>query len=324
MAEFTLIAEGLCNVEGPTVGPGQWLLNVCSISRPGEPSWPTRGGDITATRLDGGRDVRFFVNTSTESIVGIPAAIAFGPDGDIFVTDEGRRAIVRISSEGVCEDLITSYRGDRINGPNDLSFAPNGDLYFTDPWGSSRARPIGAVYGYSWEQKELTQIDSGMAFPNGIVVGDDSLFVAETLTRSVWVYDIVGSGIATGKSLFCELPEIVDVDVQGPDGMCLDAEGNLYVAHFGSSGVYVYSPNGDHVDTIVVPGTLPTNVCFGGDDGRQLIITVDDTGQMISTPREIPGKVLSFCPSRRNVAEWASALESTEAPDGSRPYRTTE
>src|SRR3954454_829370 len=97
--EMRLIAEGLSNVEGPAVAPQGWVLNVCSISRPAE-GWFTRGGDVTATHRDRPLDTRVLFNTSTAEKQGIPAALAFGPDGCLYVTDEGRRSIVRVDAGG--------------------------------------------------------------------------------------------------------------------------------------------------------------------------------------------------------------------------------
>ena len=60
-------------------------------------------------------------------------------------------------------DFITTCDGERLNGPNDLSFDPDGNLYFTDPWTSSLEDPIGGVYGYPWGTGRLTKIAGGMA-----------------------------------------------------------------------------------------------------------------------------------------------------------------
>ena len=304
------LARGLCSVEGPTVGPEGWVLNVCSISRPGE-KWPTRGGDITATHRDRPLQTHILLNTSTPEVPGIPAALAFGPDHCLYVTDEGRRAIVRVTPEGQACDFITNFRGHRINGPNDLSFDVDGNLFFTDPFTSSPRNPIGAVYGYAWDAAELHQIDAGMQFPNGIVVRQGRLYVAETFARVVWVYDVVGPGQAARKRKFCVLPEIPDapllpeemreiigVDrVAGPDGMAFDANGNLYIAHFGSGGIYVYSPEGKLFDRIASPGVQPTNVCFGGLAHDQLYVSVDDLGIIAVFDAGVPGDRLNFCPS---------------------------
>jgi len=309
--DHEVVAEGLCNVEGPTIGPDGWLINVCSVSRPTE-TWPTRGGDITATRIEGPPETHVLFSTSTDKIEGIPAALAFGPDEAVYICDEGRRSVVRVGPDGVLCDFVDTYEGDRINGPNDLSFDPDGNLYFTDPWTSSPLNPVANVFGYNWATKGLSLIDSGMQFTNGIVAREGRLFVAETYTRMVWVYDIDAPGHASKRRPFCQLPDIDDppllseavrqavgVDyVVGPDGMCFDEDGNLYVAHYGGDGVFVYDRNGVQVEVIQTPGRFPTNVCFGGDDHQTLFISVDDPGTIIACKPGPTGEQLPFCPSR--------------------------
>ena len=154
---------------------------MCSLDRADRPDWPTRGGDVTATNFDRPRQSTVVLTTR-----GIPVALAFGPDGALYVTDEGRRAIVRVAAEGEPTDVITHWRGEPINGPNDLAFDPDGNLYFSDPWTSSPRNPIGAVYGHDVETGELHQLDRDMWFPNGVVVSDDTLLVAETFRRTIW------------------------------------------------------------------------------------------------------------------------------------------
>ena len=320
--EYDVIAEGLCNVECPTLGPAGWLINVCSVSRPTEP-WQTRGGDITATRIEVPRETHVLMNTSTESVDGIPAALAFGPDQALYVCDEGRRSIVRIGPDGSVGDFIAECDGRPINGPNDLTFDPEGNLFFTDPWTSSPRNPVAAVYGYDWTTATLHLVDSGMQFTNGIVATATHLYVAETYPRAVWVYDIVGAGLAANRRKFCVLPDVLDppllppairevvgVDyVVGPDGMCLDDNGNLYVAHYGGSGVYVYDRSGSEVAVIPTPGRLPTNVCFGGVDLTTLYISVDDLGVIIAVDPGARGMPLPFCPSTVTNHAFGPMLE---------------
>jgi len=324
--KYDVIAEGLCNVEGPTLGPGGWLLNVCSVSRKTE-LWQTQGGDITATRIDAPRETHVLLSTSTDTVDGIPAGLAFGPDQAMYVCDEGRRSIVRVGPDGSVVDFVAEYDGRPINGPNDLAFDPEGNLFFTDPWTSSPRNPVAAVYGYDWAASTLHLVDSGMQFTNGIVATSAHLYVAETYTRTVWVYDIVGAGRAANRRQFCVLPdvanppllppairEVVGVDyVVGPDGMCLDDVGSLYVAHYGGAAVYVYDWSGHETSLIQTPGRFPTNVCFGGRDMRTLFISVDDPGIIIAVQPGTRGRPLPFCPAAVSNHAFGALLEPGEA-----------
>lgn len=306
-------ASRLCAPEGPAVAPGGWVLNVCSFTR--DEAWPTRGGDICATNIaEPGRTKRLF-NTAAGGVAGIPAALAFGPDGALYVTDEGHRAVLRVAPDGERSRWIRSFGGEALNGPNDLCFDADGSLFFTDPWGSSLDNPVGAVYGHA-AGGDLHRIDSGMAFPNGIALRHDRLYVAETLRHCVWVYDIVGPGQATDRRLFCSQPPVPDAPVSGPDGIAFDVDGNLLVAHFGSGSVHVYDTAGVEVERIGCGGSSPTNVCFGGPDHTTVFITVDDTGRIVTVDWGVRGQTLNFCPSAvSGTHPFAAMMTGGEHPD---------
>lgn len=297
-AEPVLFADKLSAPEGPVVGPNGWILNVCSFD-PKDPSWGRKAGDITATHISNPLHTHTVFNTSTDKVTGIPAALAFGPDGSLYVTDEGRLAIVRVSPEGEQTDLIYEYEGKRINGPNDLCFDPDGNLFFTDPWTSNLNNRIGSVYGYNWQTGELYQIHTGLAFPNGIIVRNGLLLAAETQTMKIWAYDVTGPGKAGKPREFATLPMVPEDGMgwRGPDGMAFDHEGNVYVAGLGQgTGVYVYSPDGKLLDLIPTGGNRTTNVCFGGADFDTLFVTVDDQHMMVQIKIGVKGYRLPFDP----------------------------
>jgi gluconolactonase len=294
-----VLATGLAAPEGPLLAADDWLLNVCSLDRPDR---STRGGDIVATRWEAPDTQHVVLSTSTDDLAGIPASLAFGPDQCLYIADEGRRAIVRVTSDRVQSDWVGGASGDVLNGPNDLSFDTDGALFFTDPWTSSSSNPVGAVYGVSADG-ELTKIDEGMAFPNGIVVRDGRLLAAETYPNCIWAYDVLGSGRADGKRLFCTLPDVPDADFHGPDGMAFDEDGNLYVAHYGADCVRVYDTHGELLHSIRTQGN-PSNVCFAGPRFEHLVVTIDDRGELHAYDIRVRGDRINFCPSTHAGHEW--------------------
>jgi sugar lactone lactonase YvrE len=302
----TTLARQLAAPEGPTIVSDELLVSVCSLDR--DPSWPTKGGDIVVTRRGAAASTQIVFSTSFNGVDGIPAGLAFGPDDALYVADEGHRAMLRVTAGLEISNFIASYRGEPINGPNDLSFDEGGDLYFTDPWTSSAANPVGAVYGYDWGAGELHRIDQGLAFPNGIIAREGSLYVAETFTNTIWRYRISSPGQAGERQRFCRLPDIEGVAVQGPDGMAFDDQGRLYVAHLGSGQIHVFDPDGKGLDPIPVAGSHPTNLCFAGPTLDHLVVSVDDVGELQEIDLGVKGDRLNFCPSRRPDHPWTVAL----------------
>lgn len=310
ISEPRIIAESLANVEGPVIGPAGWILNVCSITRP-EETWWTLGGDVTATNLARPGETYRLFNTSGNDSTGIPASLAFGPDERLYITDEGRRAILATSPGGFPEEFITHWRGLRLNGPNDLSFDESGNLYFTDPWTSSPENPVGAVYVQERSSGEVYQVDNDMQFPNGIVIRGTRLYVAETYRRCVWLYDAASPRSVGNKRLFATLPSLPNNEIHGPDGMTLDEIGRLYVAHYGAGAVFVFDQDGNEELRLPTPGRRPTNVCFGGPRHDRLYVTVDDTGTLIEYDLGITGWRLPFCPATSGGHAWTDYLQAS-------------
>jgi gluconolactonase len=172
-----------------------------------------------------------------------------------------------------------------LNGANDLVFDAAGVLYFSDPWGSSGENPIGGFYRY-FPDGPLEQIDRDLAFPNGVALAPDgsAAYLAETYRNRILRYPIADDGTIGERADFALLP-----GRSGPDGMAFDAAGNLYVAHYGGGRVAILGPNGKLINEIPVPGANVTNVAFGGDDLRTLVITDVETASLYSTRVGTPG-----------------------------------
>jgi gluconolactonase len=168
--------------------------------------------------------------------------------------------------------------GKALRGPNDLTLdVKNGGFYFSDPGGSSLKERIGTVH-YVDSTGVTTLVDSGLAFPNGIVLTPDGqhVYLAESQKNVVHIYDVEKPGKLVNRKKFADLPRKKEgtpqIDNQ-PDGMCLDAAGNLYVAHYGMKQVQVLSPKGELIRQFDGGNVTTSNVAFSGPKMDQLFIT---------------------------------------------------
>jgi gluconolactonase len=166
-----------------------------------------------------------------------------------------------------------------------LVFDRDGILYFSDPWRSSLANPIGGFYRL-FPNGHLEQLDTGLAFPNGVAINPagNAVYLAETYRNRILRYAIDEDGRVGSQTDFAALP-----GAEGPDGMAFDEAGNLFVAHYGGGKVAVFDSHGQMVDMIAVPGANVTNVAFGGPDRRTLVITEVATASLYTTRVETPG-----------------------------------
>ena len=247
------IATGFNSPEGPAFAENGDLYFV---------NWLTS----SINRLDAGGVVHEVANTG-----GIPAGLAFHRDGSLYCADEGERihGVITIGVDGTFSTFVDSYDGKPLNGANDLVFDRQGVLYFSDPWGSSLARPTGGFYR-AFSDRRVERIDSGLAFPNGVALNADesAVLLAETGTNLVYRYDLAANGSIGSRAIFARLS-----DAPGPDGMAFDVEGNLWVAHHGAGRVDIFNPSGREIDRIGLPGAQVTNVAFGGAGDDEVAIT---------------------------------------------------
>lgn len=279
----SLLVSGFDSPEGPCFDTGGNLyfvnwLNSSIIRR-------TPGGELSE-----------YFNTG-----GIPAGLAFHADGSLYVADEGDNihGILRIV-DGEGEILINTHQGQPLNGANDLVFDANGVLYFSDPWRSSAANPIGGFYRL-FPDGMLEQIDTGLQFPNGVAISPagDAVFLAETIPNRILRYVIAPDGTIGSREHWADMPSVRlpggdgeatdDLPTGGPDGMAFDEAGNLYVAYYGGGRVVTFAPDGSVAGEILVPGANVTNIAFGGPDRRTAVITDVATASVYTTSVEMPG-----------------------------------
>ena len=183
-------------------------------------------------------------------------------DGRLFVAAMTGPSIVTTEAS---EPVVTDADDGPLRGPNDLAFGMDGTLYFTDP--GMEFEPVGRVCRARQPGQPAEVLASGLCYPNGIVVTADNaaLLVAETCTLRILRIDLRHAGMA---ETFVQLEGGL-----GPDGMALDVDGNLYVAHPTEGCVTVVDPDGHIRERIALEGQMPTNVAFRAGS---LYVTEDD------------------------------------------------
>lgn len=207
---------------------------------------------------------------------GAPNGHKILPDGTHLVCDGSQRAVLHLDASGkLLGKAASTYAGKPLRSPNDLTLDSHGGFYFTDPGGSNAQNPIGTVY-YVDARGAIHLVAEGLAFPNGIALRPDgkTLLVGESNHNRILSYELVAPGKAGKMRVFANLPtKQGDQIANEPDGICLDAAGNLYVAHYGMRQVQVLSPEGKLLRRYAAGNLTTSNVAFGGARLDQLYVT---------------------------------------------------
>lgn len=168
-----------------------------------------------------------------------------------------------------------------MSQPNDIAIDSKDQVYASDPnWKEN----TGCIWHFDLNGKS-TLLDS-MGTANGIEVSPDekTLYVNESVQRKVWAYDLSAKGEVSNKRLLIDFPDF------GMDGMRCDTKGNLYITRFGKGTIVKLSPKGKRLKEIALIGKNPTNVAFGGKDGRTVYVTLQDQGNLESFRVDSPGR----------------------------------
>ena len=205
--------------------------------------------------------------------------IRFNREGAMFIADYVGHNVLQIDPKTKAIKVLAHEVG--MNQPNDLAIAPDGTLYASDPnWKDG----TGQLWRISVDG-DVTREAKGMGTTNGIEVSPDGrrLYVNESKQRKVWVFDIKADGSLANKRLFKEFPD------HGFDGMRCDVDGNLYITRYGKGTVVKVSPRGWILREIHVLGARPSNICFGGPDGRTAYVTEVEHTRLVSFRVDRPG-----------------------------------
>lgn len=207
---------------------------------------------------------------------GAPNGHKILPDGTHLVCDGGEHAVLHFDADGKLLGKASSEcDGTPLRGPNDIAVDPKGGFYFTDPGGSTAANPIGTVHYV--DAKGVTHlVAKGLAFPNGVLLTPDRkrLLVGESEYNHILEYPVIAPGRVGEKREFAKLPaKSGDQIGNAPDGMALDEDGNIFVAHWGMHTVQVFSPTGKLLRSYPAGPLTSSNVAFGGPKMDQLYVT---------------------------------------------------
>ncbi len=197
-------------------------------------------------------------------------------DGTHLVCDGSHHAVLRLSANGeIIGKASAECEGKPLRAPNDLTLDSNGGFYFTDPGGSNAKNPIGTAH-YVDAGGQTHLIAEGLAFPNGLVLRPEgkTLLVCESNHNRILAYEVLAPGKVGERKIFATLPTKTGEQIDNqPDGICLDQDGNLYVAHYGMRQVQVLSPEGKVLRRYPGGNLTTSNVAFGGPNLDQLYIT---------------------------------------------------
>lgn len=220
---------------------------------------------------------------------GEPNGLAFHKDGHGVIADH-YHGLMRLDPDtGIVEPLLIRNANERFRGTNDLTYASNGDLYFTDQGTSDLLDRSGRVFCLRADGT-LDLICDQLPSPNGLVLNADEtvLFVGLTRDNAVWRMRLNTDARADQVGRLIRLS-----GGTGPDGMAADSEGNILICHVGFGAIWVFSPTGEPLYRInSCKGPAITNCAYGGPDNRTLYITESSSGCVLTAELPTPGRLL--------------------------------
>jgi gluconolactonase len=198
--------------------------------------------------------------------------------GRLVIDEHGRHRVTRLERDGNLTVLAESYRGKRLNSPNDLVFRSDGALYFTDPpFGLPRfhadpRRELDFSGVFRLDARGLALVSRELDGPNGLAFSPDEKFLYVTnwdpARKLVMRHAVAADGSLAPGEVFFDMGAAPGAEAL--DGLKVDASGNLYVS--GPGGLWILAPDATHLGTLHLP-RLAANFAWGDADGRTLYLT---------------------------------------------------
>ena len=302
MSELEIVATGLGFPEGPVVCPdGSVILTEI------------RGNQCSRVAPDG-------TTTVFSRCGGGPNGLAYGPDGALYLCNNGGSKYVEGHSMGIAPHpdykfgsiqrldpktgearlLYKECNGHTLSAPNDLVFDTAGGFYFTDLGKRyARHRDHGGLYYALPDGSKIVELAHPILSPNGCGLSPDGkvLYVADTESARLWAFDVEGPGVIRKAPPFAAHSGRVIAGIGSNarfDSLGVLVSGNIAVATLNTGYITVISPGGDIVESVKMPDPYPTNICFGGADMKTAYITLSDTGRLGKMAWSEPGLKLNY------------------------------
>ena len=253
-----------------------------------------RQGNLYIVDTPFGRIFRIDPKGAWELVVqydGWPNGMKFHKDGRLFICDYKKGLLLLDVKTARLTTLLETAYSEGFKGLNDLHFANNGDLYFTDQGQTGIADPTGRVFCLS-ANGELRRLAENVPSPNGITVSttEKHVYVGVTRSQTVWRLPLMADGSVSKTGVAIQLSG----GVGGPDGIDMDAENGIVVCQLGV-GVWRFDAN-----------MLPThlvysedhkhhhlaNIAFGGPERKDMYITDSLSGDVLLAKMPVAGKLL--------------------------------
>lgn len=251
-----------------------------------------RAGNLYFVDIPFGRVFRITTTGAWELVTqydGWPNGLKFHEDGRIFIADYRTGLMVLDPATGKVEARLDTAYSEGFKGLNDLHFASNGDLYFTDQGQTGITDPSGRVFRLR-ATGTLDKLAANVPSPNGITLNtkDNQVYVAVTRAQQIWRLPLMADGQPSKTGVAIQLSG----GHAGPDGIEMDAEDGLLVCHLGV-GIWRFDANCLPTHLVHADGhRLLTNIAFGGRDGRTLHITDSLNGEILTARMPVAGKVM--------------------------------
>jgi len=203
--------------------------------------------------------------------------IRFDSRGNMYIADYTGHNVLKVDM--ATKKITVHAHEPTMSQPNDIAIDSKDRIYASDPnW----KEKTGRFWRVDTDGK-VTLLDS-LGTANGIDLSPDEKILYVNAGREIWAYDLSNDGEVSNKRKLIEFPDF------GVDGMRCDVKGNIYIARFGKGTVAKITPQGTIEKEVTLTGKKPTNVAFGGKDGRTVYVTLMDMGNIESFRVDEPGR----------------------------------